>query len=160
MKPPPIRRRQGGFAYIAAVILLVVMAGMAIAVVRLNLSQANAATGAALAARAGQAARAGVEWSVNQLLNKNAVGCTSDNLTDFQADTGFKVSVTCTYTAYNEGLDAGGQPIVKNLYQIVSVACNGSGNACPEDASSMQPDYVERRRVATVCMLAAGGDCY
>ena len=166
MKRPSILRAQGGFAYIAAVILLVLMAGMATAIVRLNTSQANAATGAALGARASQAARAGLEWAFYQLSTKKAQGCAAANLTDFQKDTGFVVSVSCTYGSYNEGQDpADGSVVVKNLYQVVAVACNGSSGSCPDNGGSAQVDYTERRRVATVCMLAkkdASGneDCY
>jgi MSHA biogenesis protein MshP len=168
MKRAPTARAQGGFAYIAAVILLVLMAGMALAVVRLNLSQANAATGAALTARASQAARAGLEWAFYQLGTRNTNGCAANtDLTDFQKDTGFTVSVHCTYKRYNEGQDpANGNPVVKNLYQVEAVACNGSSGSCPaDDTGSAQVDYTERRRVATVCMLdqkdASGSDdCY
>lgn len=168
MKRLPIPRTQGGFAYIAAVILLVLMAGMAIAVVRLNVSQANAATGAALTARASQAARAGLEWAFYQLSAGNAQVCVNKrvDLADFQKDTGFLVSVSCDVSSYNEGQDPNdGSVVVKNLYQVVAVACNGSAASCPDNDGSAQVDYTERRRVATVCMLAkkdASGndDCY
>ncbi len=164
MKRKPMLRTQGGFAYIAAVILLVLMAGMATAIVRLNTSQANAATGAALTARASQVARAGLEWAFYQLRTKNAGGCAAANLTltDFQKDTGFVVTVSCNPPrSYNEGQNpSDGSEVVKNIYQVEAVACNGSAGSCPDDNSSAQVDYTERRRVATVCMLAAGGDCY
>ena len=170
MKRPPIPRAQGGFAYIAAVILLVLMAGMATAIVRLNVSQANAATGAALTARASQAARAGLEWAFYQLSTGNAQFCVNKrvdlsdkrvDLADFQKDTGFLVSVSCDVSSYNEGQDpTDGSVVVKNLYQVVAVACNGSSGSCPDNGGSAQVDYTERRRVATVCMTPAGGDCY
>lgn len=163
MKRTPIPRTQGGFAYIAAVILLVLMAGMATAIVRLNVSQANAATGAALGARASQAARAGLEWAFYQLKKNNDQGCAAtQNLTDFQKDTGFVVTVSCKPPrSYNEGQNpSDGSAVVKNIYQVEAVACNGSAGSCPDDNSSAQVDYTERRRVATVCILAAGGDCY
>jgi MSHA biogenesis protein MshP len=161
MKKNPIPRRQDGFAYIAAVILLVVMAGMAIAVVRLNATQANSATGAVLTARASQASRAGLEWAFYQLRTKNTAGCTSATLSDFQADSGFRVSLSCRVTAYNEGQNpADGSVLVKNLYQVEAVACNGAAGACPDNASSTKPEYTERRRIATICITAAGDDCY
>ena len=162
MKRPPMLRTQGGFAYIAAVILLVLMAGMATAIVRLNVSQANAATGAALGARASQAARAGLEWAFYQLKMNNAQGCAAkEDLNDFQKDSGFLVTVRCKPTSYNEGQDpVSGDVVVKNLYQVEAVACNGSAGSCPDDNSSAQVDYTERRRVATVCMTPTGGDCY
>lgn len=155
------RRRAGGFAYIAAVILLVVMAGLALAVVRLNATQANSATEAALSARASQAARAGLEWMYYQLHTKYAAGCSGATLTDFKTDTGFTVTVSCSYTAYNEGQNpSDASVLVKNLYRVEAVACNGSAGTCPDNASSAQPDYTERRRVATVCIAADGTDCY
>lgn len=165
MRPRPIllrpRRPAGGFAYIAAVILLVVMAGLALAVVRLSATQANTATEAALSARASQAARAGLEWMFYQLRTKNTAGCAGTTLGDFQADTGFKVTLSCSYAAYHEGQNpADGSVVVKNLYQVVAVACNGGAASCPDDASSALPDYTERRRVATVCIAADGSDCY
>lgn len=155
------RRRPGGFAYIAAVILLVLMAGLALAVVRLGATQANTATESALSARASQAARAGLEWMYYQLHAKNAAGCSGATLTDFQADTGFIVTVRCSYTGYNEGQNpSDGSVLVKNLYRVEALACNGSAGSCPDNASSAQPDYTERRRVATVCITPAGADCY
>ena len=167
MKRPPMSQTQGGFAYIAAVILLVLMAGMATAIVRLNTSQANAATGAALGARASQAARAGLEWAFYQLKMNGAQGCAAkEDLTDFQKDSGFLVTVHCKFTKYKEGQNPNdGSAVAKNLYQIVAVACNGSAGSCPDDDGSAQVDYTERQRVATVCMLekkdASGNeDCY
>ncbi|MFC5547364.1 MSHA biogenesis protein MshP [Massilia aerilata] len=162
MKLSRIPRRQGGFAYIAAVILLVIVSGMAIAVVRLNLTQAETGTGAALTARASQAARAGLEWAFYQIGKNKADGCVKRTLSDFKTDTGFLVTVSCRVTAYNEGQDpATGSPLVKNLYRVEALACNGSAASCPDDANSAQADYTERRRVATLCMPASGnGDCY
>lgn len=170
MKCLPIaRRRDGGFVYIAVVILLVVVAGLGVAAVRLNASQANTVTQAALTVRAGQAARAGIEWMVYQVRTKNTPGCAATTLTDFQADTGFKVTLSCSYVSYNEGQDpASGGVLVKNLYRIQAVACNGSAGTCPDNGSAALPDYTERSRVATVCLTAnaasgstaAPGDCY
>lgn len=157
-----LRRRDGGFAYVATVILLVVMAGLGVAVVRLNASQVATSSSTVLTARAGQAARGGLEWTFYQLRTKGVSGCAgATTLTDFQADTGFKVTVGCSVTGYNEGQNpSDGTPLVKNLYQVSAVACNGTAAACPDNAGSAAPDYIERRRVATICITAAGNDCY
>jgi MSHA biogenesis protein MshP len=171
-------RRQGGFAYLAAVVLLIVVAGVVAAMLRLTTAQQGTANNAILIARAGQAARAGVESMMYQI-GANAGGtipatlCTqtpnppaaqvapaTKTLTDFIADTGFRVTVTCSYTGYNEGVDSAGAAVVKNMYTISSIACNGTAATCPDDAGAGAPDYTERRRVATICIAAGGGACY
>jgi len=163
--PRPYRRRAGGFAYIAAIVLLIVVAGMATAMVRLTASQQNTALTAALTARAGQAARGGVEWMYYKLANNGTAGCPGSaaptTLTDFKADTGLLVTVTCTYYTYFEGQDpTSGLAISKNIFRVEAVACNGTAASCPDNASATSPDYTERRRVSLVCMLNDKSDCY
>lgn len=156
-------RLQSGFAYIAAIVFLVVIAGIAVALLQLTNTQQTTVNQALLGARAGLAARAGIEWAYQDLGNRCTEAGSTANLTDFVNDTGFQVKVTCSYRAYREGEqpDASGAPVavVKHIYRIESVACNGSG-ACPDDVSLPRPDYVERARVATVCMTANNQPCY
>ena len=157
------QRPQSGFAYIAAIVFLVVIAGIAVALLQLTNTQQATVNQALLAARAGLAARGGIEWVYQDLGSRCTAGGSSTDLTDFVSDTGFHVKVTCSYRAYREGqqADASGAPVsvVKHIYRIESVACNGAG-ACPDDASVPRPDYVERKRVATVCMTANNEFCY
>ncbi|MEO7576899.1 MAG: MSHA biogenesis protein MshP [Massilia sp.] len=151
------RHQQRGFAYIAAIVLLVVMAALATAMVRLNTVQQNTSNQDLLGVRASQAARAGVEWGLYQL---RSGGCQdSRDLSDFSAASGFTVTVACTFIEYREGESTPGVPLVKRIYRIDAVACN-LGASCPDNTKSSQPDYVERRRVATACMTEAKGDCY
>lgn len=155
-------RTQGGFAYLAAVVLLIVVSGVVAAMLRLTTAQQATANDAILIARAGQAARGGVEWMMYQIgANAAAIPpalCTQPTtLTDFVADTGFRVTVTCSYTSYSEGLDAAGAAVQKNIYTISSVACNGGTGGCPDNANAGSPDYTERRRVATMCMRPVAG---
>jgi len=162
------RRPAPGFAYIAAVVLLVVVAGLAVAMVRLTASQQNTAQSAALTARASQAARAGVEWMFYRVKTPSTAPCTlagtATTLSDFKTDTGFLVTVTCSFYTYNEGQDpASGATIAKNIYKVVAVACNGTAASCPDNASAVSPDYIERRRVATACVpvdTSVTPDCY
>jgi MSHA biogenesis protein MshP len=151
------RPRQSGFAYIAAVVLLVVVATVCVALVRLSTTQQNTVNGALLGARAGLAARAGIEWGFYQL---RSGGCTSTTLTDFVGDTGFRVTVRCTMRDLNEGESSAGVAVAKKIVQIEAFACNGDAD-CPTNNAAMlaHPDYVERRRVATTCFLVAGGPC-
>lgn len=151
------RHAQRGFAYIAAIVLLVVMATLATAMVKLNTVQQGGSNQDLLGVRASQAARAGVEWGLYQL----RAGTCNDirDLNDFSAASGFTVTVRCTSSAFNEGESAPGTPLVKRIYRIDAVACN-LGTSCPDNTKSALPDYVERRRVATACMTQTLGDCY
>lgn len=145
-------RRQSGFAYIAAVILLVVVAGVCVALLRLSSTQQNTVNQALLGARASLAARAGIEWGVHQLRNDTCNP--TRELTDFVADTGFRVTLRCTKSAFNEGEDGSGAAVVKHIVRLEAVACNGSGICPATDAATVaRPDYVERRRVATTCTV-------
>lgn len=155
-------RLQAGFAYIAAIVFLVVVAGIAVALLQLTTTQQNTVNQALLGARAGLAARAGIEWAYQDLGSRCTVAGLTTNLADFVSDSGFKVRVTCSYRVYREGerLNAGvPEPTVKHVYQIRALACNGAG-ACPDDDSVVRPDYVERARVATVCMTDDKQFCY
>ena len=152
-------RPQSGFAYIAAIVFLVVIAGIAVALLQLTTTQQATVNQALLGARAGLAARAGIEWAFQDLGSRCKEAGSTANLGDFVSDAGFHVTVTCSYRVYQEGeqLDASGAlaSVVKHIYRIESVACNRNGpGACPDDASVTRPDYVERKRVATVCLTA------
>lgn len=152
--------RQAGFAYIAAIVLLVVMASLAAAVGRLNSVQLSTSSQDLLAARGSQAARAGVEWGLAQLRN-DSCEAQSPTLEDFRAATGFRVTVRCVRTEFNEGernTDTGPVAAVKRIYQISATACN-RGATCPDDTMVTNPDYVERRRVATACLTAELTEC-
>jgi len=172
-----MRRPQSGFAYIAAVILLVVVAGIAVALLRLTDTQQGTVNGALLGARANLAARGGIEWaffSLNQACvqlptaaNVPAPAVTPTVLGDFRQASGFTVSVSCTFREYGEGesmdlsdpADPKLDPVRKRIYRIVSTACNGSTTACPDPGSVPLADYVERSRVATLCQTSEGKFC-
>lgn len=152
------RARESGFAYIAAVVLLVVVAGVCVALVRMTNTLQGTVNGALLGARAGLAARAGIEWGFYQLSKGS---CDAERtLADFSADSGFQVTVRCSVRPFNEGEDNAGNPIEKRMIQLEAVACNG-GASCPSmDAAVVsRPDYVERRRVATTCTAGISDPC-
>ena len=152
-------RFQRGFAYIAAIVLLVVMATFATAMVRLNAVQQSSANQDVLGSRASAAARAGVEWGLYQLKG-GVCNASGQNLTDFKTQSGFVVTVKCNVNGpYYEGASATNVAYVKYLYQIDAIACN-VGSSCPNDAQVANVDYVERRRVATACLTDARADCY
>lgn len=148
------RGYQAGFAYIAAVVLLVVVAGVCVAMLRMTGAQQATVDNALLGARASLAARGGIEWGFYQLRNGSCAASTT--LADFAGDSGFQVTVRCTAKEFNEGEDGAGNPLKKRMVQLEAVACNG-GTACRGDAA--HPGYVERRRVATTCIMDTAGLC-
>ncbi len=150
--------RQSGFAYIAAVLLLVVVAGVCVALLRMTGAQQATVDSALLGARASLAARGGIEWGFYQLRNG---GCEAERtLADFAGDSGFQVTVRCKAKDFNEGEDSAGKPVLKRMVQLEAVACNGAAS-CPstDPAVVARPGYVERRRVATTCVMGAAGLC-
>jgi MSHA biogenesis protein MshP len=153
-------RRAGGFAYIAAVVFLVVLAGFALAALRLSGTAQATVDQAVLGARANQAARAGLEWAFYRLKTPGAACTALATAPDFIADTGYRVALTCGMLTYAEGQTPTGDALMKHIFQLTATACN-IGSACPaDDASVASPDYVERKRSASICVTADGADCY
>ena len=158
--------RQTGFAYIAAIVLLVVLAGMAVAMLRLTTTQQSTVNQALLGAKASLAARGGLEWAFHTM-NANCPAepaVATIQRTEFRPDSGFHVTVTCSFRDYNEGQrmappPPGGAasqtstPQVKRIFRITATACNGSGGTCPDAGSVTGADYVERARTATLCVI-------
>lgn len=143
--------RQHGFGVIAALVVLVMLASIAAAIVRLNWVQQMTSAQDVMSAKATQAAIAGAEWGLYQALRGAWVGCTSSTQTlDLTASMGFYVTVTCTSnaTAFVEGGDSGGLARSVRLYKIDAVACNGGGT-CPDNAAAATSTYVERYRQVT-----------
>jgi len=140
-KPPFAIRLQHGFGAVAAIVVLVILAAISAAVIRLSTSEQGSIVQQLQAARALQAAQAGIEWGLFKALRSGS--CSSTTL-DLSADLGMHVSVSCSSAAYNEGLDSSGAVQVVHVYTIDAVACNSS--ACPDATMAVTPNYVERRR--------------
>lgn len=136
-------KRPSGFGLIAVLVILVMLAGMAAAIVSISTSQQSSSAQDVLAARAWQAARAGNEWGLYQALRNNQ--CAASSSLDLRADTGFYVTVSCAQFDYNEGESTAGTPQPVTFYQITSVACPSS--TCPDAAAVAGQGYVERTRV-------------
>ena len=145
--------RQTGFGYIAAIVIVVILATLATAAVRLNTTQQASSNLDVLAARALQAARAGNELGLYRAL----VGAICEDAF-INMGAGFSVQVKCRSAKFFEGESAPGVPIEKVIYEIDAVACN-SASACPDAARVATAEYVERRRVVTACMRADQTDC-
>lgn len=152
-------RRAGGFAYIAAIVFLVVLAGFALAVLRLSDTQQITVSQAILGSRASLAARTGLELAFYQLKTPGTECKNVPTWPDLKTATGFVVRLDCTMQTYSEGVTENGTPVSKTIFELKATACNGS--TCPGTNSDLaNPDYVERVRTASICVPSAGSECY
>jgi MSHA biogenesis protein MshP len=85
--------------------------------------------------------------------------CVANQTLDLRGAQGFAVTVSCAANPFNEGESAPGVSIAKTTYTITATACNAA--SCPAGGLVGNPDYVERKRTATACALAApaSGPC-
>lgn len=139
-----------GFGYIAAILVLVILAGLAAGLMRLNITQQTTSSLDLESARAYQAAGAGIQWALLGTLTTAACPAAVQTLA---LGTGFNVTVRCTAIAFNEGETAPGVARTKTLFSINAVACNAAN--CPDNAAATGRNYIERRRVATACVSGA-----
>ncbi|MCK6411088.1 MAG: hypothetical protein L6Q55_01525 [Azonexus sp.] len=150
-------RRQRGLGVIAAIVVLVILAALAAGIVAFSSGQQRASALDAQSVRAWQAAKAGNEWGVFQVLNGvwrsdgAANPCPVDMGAgnkidaaplDLTALTGFRVQVSVQCWRYKEGSSE------LRLYRVESIACNAP--ACDTAADASVAGYVERRRVVMV----------
>lgn len=142
MKPASTMRKalqksQQGFTIVAAIFILVVLAGLGGFIMSVSTNQQIGSALDVQGARAYEAARSGLEWGLYRQLQANSCA-TSSSFTPAPATlSGLTVTVTCTATA-----DAGGGP---TSYRVSSVACNqANGGVCPNTVSP-GANYVERR---------------
>jgi MSHA biogenesis protein MshP len=134
---------------IAAIVVLVLLAALAAAIVRIGGTAQSTQAQDILGARAWQAARAGNEWGLYQALKGSWATCTTQSQTlDVSADTGMHVTVSCSSTLYNEGETSPGVAQTRRVYTIDAVACNAS--VCPDNTAALQVGYIERRRLVQV----------
>lgn len=148
---PRMTRHAGGVALVTAIFLLVVLAGLSVAIVSLTTAQQSAATQDEQGARAYQAARAGMEWALYVSLRSagglaaNPLGCDGTVHTMVMpAPTlaAFTVTVNCI-GAPSPGYGAAAPDPTAGGVRIRATACNQpAGGVCPNPAPG--PDYVQR----------------
>jgi len=144
MKKQIGRQRQRGFLVIAAVFLLVVLAGLVAYLTTVSTTSQAASAADFNSARAYQAARAGIDWGAYQVLRVPAfaTACDAAPQTNTLALGSFKATVTCTASAaITEGAS-----ITVRAYRIVSNGCNAAAT-CPGAVSST---YVERELALSI----------
>lgn len=141
------RTRDAGFSLISAIFLLVVLAGLGVAMVTLSSMQHQSTALDVQGVRAYQAAKAGIEWALFRRLRDSDNWCATDTApatTHFALPagttlSGFTVVVVCTpgTSANSLGLDT---------LVVTSTACNLPTPAGICDAAqAASADYVERR---------------
>jgi MSHA biogenesis protein MshP len=123
--------RQAGFALAQALFVVVVLALLGAAMLKLSGQQFQTGVFAVQGARAYQAARSGLEWGIAEALNDGNCTTTNPNFNLFD----FQVSVTCVSDNYSE---AG---VGYKVFRINAEAVFGVYGT---------PDYVNRRLEAKV----------
>ena len=114
----PLAHACAGFGAIAAIFVLVVLASLAAAIVRIGQAAQTGSAQDILGARAWAAARAGTEWGLYQALKGGWSTCSGASQTlDLTADTGFRVTVRCSSQVHNEGEDASGAVQTVRFYE-------------------------------------------
>ena len=146
----PIRPRQG-LGAVAVIMVLVALAALSAAVLRLGQQGQTVSHQDLMSTRASAAARSGIEWGLYQALKGGWTTCSSASQTlDLGAadGSGLRVTVSCDSRTYNEGETSPGVPRVVRLITIDAIACNSStaATACPDAGAVTGAAYVERRR--------------
>ncbi|MES3021157.1 MAG: agglutinin biogenesis protein MshP [Pseudomonadota bacterium] len=137
-------KRQRGLGLVTAVFLLVVLAGLAAALVSLFTVQQASSGLDVLGARTYQAARAGIEWGLYQQLRAQppSTDCFASPTTFRLPQSGSLAALTVTVTCAAAAGNALGN--TTNRWTVTATACNEPGaGGCPN--ASPSPDYVQRR---------------
>lgn len=134
-----------GFTMMSMLFILVVLAALGTALASLSQRQQLGIAGELAAAKAQQAALAGLEWGSYQLLpaagQPACFATKSFTLPDQLSD--FTVTVTCARTPGAGTVNDGATAMA--FYAVQATACNRpSAGACP-NAATTEPTYAERQ---------------
>lgn len=133
-KPMAARLRQRGVSLVPALFLLVVLAALGAAAVRLSAIEHQSVVLAMQSTRAYAAAQTGIDWSAYQAINNGSCANSTLSLTEGGL-VGFTVETSCASTSHPEG------STTTNVYVLEAFAYTGAYGT---------PDYVSRRMRATV----------
>lgn len=92
-----------GFSLVAAIFLLVVLAGLGIYMVTISTVQQQTLSYTYLSARAYQAARSGIEWGIYRVINDNDCSAFPHTI-DFSDGSlaGFQTQISCSLSNHQE----------------------------------------------------------
>ena len=141
LMPHQTARPSRGFAMLAAIFILIVVAALGSYVAVISSNQQIGAAQDLQGSRAYSAARSGLEWGLYQVNVVNAhAACTSASGSFVPAApslSGFTVTVSCTVNT-----DANGGP---TQFTLSAIACNQPNSGSCPNTSSAGTTYVERR---------------
>jgi MSHA biogenesis protein MshP len=139
-------RRVHGLGAVAVIVVLVLLSAMAAALLRLGQQSQTASSQDLMAARAGAAARSGLEWGLYQAFKGPWTACSNASQTLDGGD-GLRITVGCDSRSFKEGEDETGAPRTVRVYTLDAVACTSASAAmaCPDAAAAVGGNYVERR---------------
>lgn len=134
-----VRNKQAGVGLVTAIFLLVVIAGLAAAMVTVFSAQQAGSQLDLQGTRAYQAARAGIEWGLFRKTQANScVASTNFALPANTSLSAFSVTVTCTPVAG----PGGNTDLARTL--IRATACNQPNNGVCGQNPGNNLDYVQR----------------
>jgi MSHA biogenesis protein MshP len=132
----PRAPRQAGFALVAAMFVMIIIAMVIAAMMRMAGNQHGTNSLAIQQARAYQSARAGLDWAIAQAVGAGScVGSTPINMAGSSLAE-FTVTVTCNASTYSDNGAA------LNIYRLTATAQNG--------VPGSRPDMAFRRLTAVV----------
>ncbi|MEN3367731.1 MAG: biosis protein MshP [Burkholderiales bacterium] len=135
-------RRQQGFTMVSAIFLLVVLAGLGVAIANISVMQNTSSSLDLQGTRAYQAARAGIEWGLHRELVAAPGACagtTSSFVLPAPSLNAFTVTVTCNSTVF---ADADPAIVVRRMR---AVACNQpTAGSCVAGTGQNNPNFVQR----------------
>jgi MSHA biogenesis protein MshP len=140
VRPTPLRLQQG-FAAVAAIFLVVILAALGAFMLTFSNTQQITSVQDLQGSRAYWVARAGLEFGVGTL--KASPVCPATNPTKLTLD-GFTVCVSCAVTTYTEG------DLSPKLFQVTALARAPVLANCSDVGSVGRVGYVERSLTATV----------
>jgi MSHA biogenesis protein MshP len=136
-------RRACGAGLVTAIFLLVVLAGLGVAIVTVFTSQQASSNLDVQGTKAYQAARAGIEWGLFQQLRNGSCGGGSFALPADSTLSGFTVSVQCE--AIKGPATADGDEDMLTRWRITAVACNQPVNGRCTGSAINNSEYVQRK---------------
>ncbi len=125
-------RHSAGFGLVAALFLMIVVTVIILTMAHLSATQHGTMSLAIQQARAYQAARAGLEWSIARTLDNGI--CPAESLSLGGSLSEYTVSVTCVSSVYDTSTVA--------IYRLTATAQNGMPGS--------RPDYAYRQLTAVV----------
>ncbi len=129
--------KQSGFSIVMAIFILIILSLLGSYMVKLSGVQHATSVFAIQSARAYQAAKAGIGWSVARISSGgNCSNITSASPLSFTDINGFSVSLTCSSQNFSEGID---NPIV---YKITAFSEFGAYNSANYISRKLQVSLV------------------